>query len=75
MSLLSFDVIGMTCGSCAATVERALAKLDGINQSGVTFSLALASVVADLNRVALAQIEVMITLLGYPAKARRQGMT
>ena len=73
MSLLSFDVNGMTCGGCTATVERALAKLDGVSQSGVTLRPAVANVIADLNRVTLAQIEVAITLLGYPAKARPSG--
>lgn len=72
MSLLSFDANGMDCGSCTATVQRALARLDGVSQSGVRLSPAVANVIADLKRATRAQTEVPTTLLRYPAKARRQ---
>lgn len=73
MQTLSFDISGMTCGGCTSSVHRALSKLDGVSQVGVTLSPAMATVVADLNRVTPAQIESAITELGYRAKARPAG--
>ena len=70
MQTLSFDVNGMTCGGCSGSVQRALAKMDGVSQAAVTLSPGVATVVADLNRVTPAQIESAITQLGFPAKVR-----
>ncbi len=34
----SFEIEGMTCASCAARVEKALQKLDGVDQAGVNLA-------------------------------------
>lgn len=73
MSLLSFDVDGMTTGGCTFIVQRALGKLDGISQSGVTLRPAVATVVTDPNRITPAQIELAISQLGYLVKVRPKG--
>ena len=73
MPLLSFDVDGMTTGGCAFVIQRALGKLDGISQSGVTLRPAVATVVTDPNRITPAQIELAISRLGYVVKARSKG--
>ena len=33
MQTLSFDVCGMTCGGCTASVQRALSKINGVSQA------------------------------------------
>ena len=70
MQTLSFDVMGMTCGGCTGSVQRALSKLDGITDAKVSLSPGLATVVIDPARVTSSQIESAISLMGYPAKAR-----
>ena len=70
MQTLSFDVSGMTCGGCTGSVQRALSKIDGVNQAEVTLQPGVATVVVDAARVTSAQLEAAITRLGYPAKAR-----
>lgn len=70
MQTLGIDVNGMTCGGCTGGVQRALAKMDGISQASVTLNPGVATVIADLNRVTVAQIESAISTLGFPAKVR-----
>ena len=46
-SILDFRVEGMTCGSCAARVQRALEKADGVEQAEVNFATGKAHVTLD----------------------------
>lgn len=43
-AVLVFDVEGMTCGSCAARVERTLARQEGVASAGVNFATGRATV-------------------------------
>ena len=70
MQTLSFDVTGMTCGGCTSSVQRVLSKLDGVSHAEVTLRPGAATVAEDPDRVTAAQIELVITGLGYRAKAR-----
>ena len=70
MQTLSFDVSGMTCGGCSGSVQRALSQIDGVSHAEVTLRPGIATVVTDPARVTPAQIESVITRLGYPAQAR-----
>lgn len=70
MQTLSFDVHGMTCGGCTASVQRAISKLDGVSDVKVTLQPGAAIVHADLTRVTPLQIESEIAKLGYIVKAR-----
>ena len=70
MQTISFDVSGMTCGSCTGSVQRALSQIDGVSHAEVTLRPGVATVVTDPFRVTPAQIESAITRLGYPAHAR-----
>ena len=69
MQTLTFDVNGMTCGGCTGSVQRALAKLDGVSHVEVTLP-GTAIVHADQTRIAPVQIESAITKLGYAAAFR-----
>ena len=70
MQTLSFDVIGMTCGGCTGSVQRALSKIDGVSHAEVTLRPGVATVVVDESRVTAAQLESAITQLGFTAKAQ-----
>ena len=70
MQTLSFDVSGMTCGGCTGSVQRALGKVVGVSHAEVTLRPGTATVVADPALVTSAQIEALISRLGFPAKAR-----
>ena len=70
MQTFNFDVSGMTCGGCTGSVQRALSKIDGVSRAEVSLRPGTAVVVADPDRVTVAQIEAAITVLGFPAKAR-----
>ena len=41
---LAFDVEGMTCGSCAARVQRVLSKQDGVAEAQVNYATGMATV-------------------------------
>lgn len=53
---LDFDVEGMTCGSCAARVQRILDRQDGVATAEVNYATGRAHVraVADVNVSSLA---------------------
>ena len=70
MQTSSFDVEGMTCGGCTGKVQRAISKIDGGSHVDVSLRPGTATVQADPARVTSAQIESVITKLGYPATLR-----
>jgi cation-transporting ATPase V/Cu+-exporting ATPase len=62
---LQFSVSGMTCGSCAARVERALGRQPGVERAAVNFATERASVAIDPGRVGLEDLVVAVGRLGY----------
>lgn len=75
-----FDVVGMTCGGCVIGVRAALARLEGVRSSIVTYEPPRAVVTFDPRRVNVAGISATIRKLGYTARpmtdapqARRTG--
>ena len=61
---VDLPVEGMTCGSCAARVERALSKQPGVVQAHVNFATGLATVDADRS-IDLDQLTQAVTAVGY----------
>jgi cation-transporting ATPase V/Cu+-exporting ATPase len=61
---LEFDVDGMTCGSCAARVQRVLAKQSGVTEAEVNFATGKARVVATPD-VDVDLLEVAVGKIGY----------
>jgi Cu+-exporting ATPase len=55
----------MTCTTCAATIEKALAEIPGIQQADVNFASGKASIRYDPTKVDLAKIKDVISQLGY----------
>jgi len=50
---VELDVLGMTCASCANTVERTLARTDGVEAARVNIATERASVTFDPQQVDL----------------------
>jgi len=68
---LHIPLQGMTCANCAATVERAVKKLGGIDDVQVNFASEQAAVTFDPKAVALTQIVRQIQEAGYSVPTAR----
>ncbi len=66
----TFDVAGMTCAGCARSIEKSLAKLDGVQEASLDFEAATATVTYDPSAVTPAQLEATIDGLGFDATLR-----
>jgi len=64
-------VTGMTCTTCAATVEKGLAETPGVEQATVNFASEKASIRYDPSKVNLARIKNTISQLGYGAATKK----
>ncbi|MDZ5255310.1 heavy metal translocating P-type ATPase [Clostridium sp. LIBA-8841] len=58
-------VKGMTCASCAAAIEKAVGKMDGVESSNVNYATEELKVIYDNNKVNLEQIRQKVEKLGY----------
>lgn len=50
-AMASFGVTGMTCSACAASIETALRRLDGVQAAEVSFEKSLAIITFDPTRI------------------------
>jgi len=64
-------VTGMTCTTCAATIEKGLAQTPGVEKADVSFASEKASVEYDPSKVDLAEIAKTISELGYKVATRK----
>ena len=64
-------VTGMTCATCAATIEKALAGKKGVEDARVNFASGTASVAYDPEKVDLTSIGDAISQAGYGAAVRK----
>lgn len=64
-----FAIDGMFCGGCAATVERALARIPGVEAASVSFVSDAALVRHNADRVSRATLASVIAKLGYSARS------
>ena len=67
----TIPVTGMTCTTCAATIEKGLAETPGVEGARVNFASEKASVEYDPSRVNLGRIKETISQLGYEAATRK----
>lgn len=58
---------GMTCATCALTVEKALNKLDGIQNASVNLATEKATIQYDPAHLSLSDIEIAVEKAGYKA--------
>lgn len=64
---VTIPIGGMTCAACARRVEKAIGKLDGVEQSSVNFATEKATVAYDPQKVRLSAIKSAIEKAGYQA--------
>ena len=64
----TFNIEGMTCASCAATVEKVTNKLEGVSKAVVNLATEKMMVDFDPNAVNVADIVNAVTVAGYSAK-------
>jgi Cu+-exporting ATPase len=67
----SIPITGMTCTTCAATIEKGLAETPGVEQARVNFASEKASIEYDPTKVDLAKIKNTIAQLGYGTATKK----
>jgi len=65
---LDLAVTGMTCASCAARIEKVLARQPGVARAGVNFATARATVAYDPSRTGLDTLAAEVERIGYRAE-------
>lgn len=65
MDKAELKVLGMACGGCKASVERALRSLDGVSSARVDLAAKSAYVEYDSSKVALEDLKNAIQGAGY----------
>ncbi len=76
----TLPVAGMTCASCVARVEKALAKVEGVSSASVNLAAGSATVTADPSRTGPSELAEAVRGVGYEVPAERvsfpvEGMT
>lgn len=69
----ALSVSGMTCGSCARTIERALAQVPGVERAAVDFGRKLAFVEGSAATETL--VRAVEAAAGYGAKPAAERVT
>jgi len=64
-------ITGMTCTTCAATIEKGLAETAGVERAKVNFASEKASIDYDPAKIGLAQIKNTISQLGYGTATKK----
>ncbi|MBO9541449.1 copper-translocating P-type ATPase [bacterium] len=64
---LSLEIQGMTCAACAARIERALKKVEGVQEASVNFATEQAQVTFDPSRVKPEGLAKAVEDAGYHA--------
>jgi len=64
-------ITGMTCTTCAATIEKGLAETPGVEQANVSFASEKAIVEYDPSRVDLTKIKDTISQIGYGVATKK----
>ncbi len=62
---VEFTVSGMTCGSCAARVEKALTRQSGVAYAGVNLALEKATVAFDPDELTADDLVLAVGKIGY----------
>ena len=61
----SFPVTGMSCASCAASVETILAKVPGVRSVSVNYANTTAQVDFDAEQISAAELRAAVQAVGY----------
>ncbi|WP_449354854.1 heavy-metal-associated domain-containing protein [Virgibacillus natechei] len=66
------DVKGMHCVNCPPKVEKAIAKMNGVNEISVDYETEKGHVTFDKNKIGISDIIDEISEVGFEAKKKRQ---
>ncbi|WP_035240760.1 heavy metal translocating P-type ATPase [Desulfobacter vibrioformis] len=69
---ITLPISGMSCVNCAANIDKALNKLDGVETANVNFAAEQASISYDLDRLSIARIKKAVTDSGYRIPAAKK---
>ena len=69
---LELPITGMTCASCVARNERALRKLDGVDEANVNFATEKATVVFDPSLLSARDLVATVEKAGYGVVTRTE---
>ena len=64
-------ITGMTCTTCAATIQKGLAETLGVEQANVSLASEKASIEYDPTKISLAKIKDTISQLGYGTATKK----
>jgi Cu+-exporting ATPase len=64
-------ITGMTCTTCAATIEKGLVETPGVEQANVSFASEKATIDYDPSKVNLTKIKDTISQIGYGVATRK----
>ena len=62
---VTFPVTGMTCASCVRRIERALGKVEGVQDASVNLATEKARVTFDPAAASVAQLKAAVEKAGY----------
>jgi len=62
---LSFPVTGMTCASCVRRIEKALSKVDGVQEASVNLATEKVTVVFDPSVASAQHMQAAVEKAGY----------
>ncbi len=65
MEKTTFNITGMACGGCSATIANALRAIDGVIEAEVSHTEGTAEVSFDPAKVQVAQLKAAIEAAGY----------
>ena len=72
---LDFTIQGMSCAACAARIEKALGRMDGVTEVAVSFPLRTAWVQVKEGAVSKEQLAEKVGTLGFTAKLNETAQT
>lgn len=75
MEAKTFDIEGMTCASCAQTVEKATSKLTGVSKATVNLATEKLNVEYDESKLSESDIQKAVADAGYEALSNVQQRT
>lgn len=69
---ITFTVLGMSCASCSAAVERALNRAEGVSQATVNLATEKATVTYDVTKTNPAALQALVRESGYDVRFERR---
>jgi len=69
---ISMKISGMSCASCAVSIEKGLKKLEGVGSANVNFATEKATVSYDPNAVSIVDLRRIVEDLGYGVESEEE---